>query len=357
MKEIEIPTQRLYNQRISGNRFEKPEQVIDWLGAVQAQDYFGALWAVGMRMRRATDRLVEQAFQEGRILRTHFLRPTWHFVSPKDIRWMLALSAPRVHAVNASMYRMQEITVDVYKLGLKIMVNALRGGQQLTRDELGELFERGGISIDNGIRLAYLVMRAELDGIICSGPRRGKQFTYMLLDERVPEAGILSKDEVLAELASRYFKSRGPASIHDFAKWSGLSVAEARSGLEEVKGLLQHEVVDGQTYWFHGSKPFKKDKSPTVYLLSVYDEYISGYKDRSAIDAGFAPQLFARGNSLQFIIVLDGRITGAFRRTVKKDGVLIETNNFKRLSSSEKHAVATAADRYGKFLGLHAALV
>ncbi len=352
MIDQEIIRQRLKNQRLTSNQLEKPEQVVSWLGAVQAQDYQGALWALGLRLRGSTQLEVELAFQQGRILRTHVLRPTWHFVTPQDIRWLLALTAPRVHKLNDSTYRIQGIDSEVYKRSQKIIVKALQGENQLTRDELASLFESSGIKIDNGLRLAYILMRAELDGIICSGPRRGKQFTYMLLDERAPATKTLTKSEALAELGARYFTSRGPASLKDFAGWSGLSMADARAALEAVNNKLKSEEINGQTYWFPKSRTRGLPKSPFVYLLSIYDEYIMGYKDRTAMDVGFSNQLFAMGNALQYIIVMDGFFVGTWKRTIKKDAVLMELNYFKKLSRPEKLAVVNAADRYGEFLGL-----
>jgi len=352
MIDQEIIRQRLKNQRLTPNQFEKPEQVVAWLGAVQAQDYHGALWALGLRLRGSTQPAVERAFQEGRILRTHVLRPTWHFVAPHDIRWMLALTAPHVHRLNDSIYRIQGIDSEVYKRSRKIIVKALQGENQLTRGELASLFESSGVKIDNGLRLGYILMRAELDGIICSGPRRGKQFTYMLLDERAPASKTLSKPEALAELAARYFTSRGPASLKDFAGWSGLSMADARTALEAVNHKLESEEINGQPCWFPQTRTRELPRSSFVYLLSIYDEYISGYKDRTSMDVGFSRQLFAMGNALQYIIVMDGFFVGTWKRMINKDAVIMQMKYFKKLNQPEKLAVLHAADRYGEFLEL-----
>jgi hypothetical protein len=206
--------------------------------------------------------------------------------------------------------------------------------------------------------MGYIMMHAELDGVVCSGGRRGKQFTYTLLDERAPHAEPLERDAALAELARRYFLSRGPATAHDFAKWSGLTIADARGGLEVVKAQLHHEVVDGRSYWFSTFTPSAKEVSPAAYLLSIYDEYISGYKDRSAIgDARLAAKLIALGNDLTYIIVVDGQIVGTWKRRLRKGAVVIETNNFTQLTIAENRAVAAAADRYGAFLDLPVVLV
>jgi hypothetical protein len=358
MARLDIPRQRLHNQGITPATFTKPRDVVEWLAAVQAQDYAGAKWALGLRLQGATDDEVDHAFAEGAILRTHLLRPTWHFVTPADIRWLLALTAPRVHAVNASMYRKLELDNTTFKRSHAALAKALQGGRQLTREELRGVLHKAGIATDSGLRLGYILMHAELDGIVCSGARRGKQFTYALLDERAPHAKMLEREEALAELARRYFLSRGPATVQDFAKWSGLTITDARHGLEAVKAQLRQEVVDGQSYWFSTSRPSARAVSPSAYLLSVYDEYISGYQDRSAIvDPRHAARLWAMGNALSYIIVVDGQVVGTWKRTLRKGTVMIETNIFKRLTKAEKRAVAVAADRYGAFLELPVELV
>ncbi len=356
MTRRDIARQRLRNQRITGPIRGTPADVVGWLGAVQAQDYAGAKWALGLRLRGATDADVERAFNDGAILRTHLLRPTWHFVTPADIRWMLALTTPRVHAVNGTRYRQLELGSATFERSNDALARALEGGEHLTRDELRVVLRRAGIETDAEQRMAYLMMRAELDGIVCSGPRRGRQFTYALLDERAPRARTLPREEALAELARRYFTSRGPATVRDFAKWSGLTLADARTGLEVVKARLRHEVVDGRTYWL-ASRRSRAAVSPAAHLLSIYDEFVSGYKDRSAmIDEGHAERLSGMGNALAYIVVVDGRIVGTWRRALRKDSVVIEIAPFAPLTRAQNRAVAAAADRYASFLSRSAIL-
>ena len=356
MTDSEIAQARLRNQRISGDPVDSPGQVAQWLVAVQAQDYAGAQWALGLRLPPgsvAAD--VDRALAEGTILRTHVLRPTWHFVAPADIRWLLALTAPRVHAVNGTIYRQQGLDGATLARGHRALAAALEGGRQLTRDELRDALERDGVAIGSGLRLAYIIMSAELDGVICSGARRDKQFTYALLDDRAPDAKILAREDALAELAGRYFRSRGPATVQDLAKWSGLTVADARRGLEAVEMQLENVRVGDQVYWFPPPGAALTPTSPSAHLLSIYDEYVSGYKDHSAIGGDeVGTRLMALGNALRFIIVIDGRIAGTWRRTLKKGAVVIETNLFRPLTEDERHAVALAADRYAAFLGLPA---
>ena len=349
---LDIAHQRLRNQHIARATFKKPGDVVGWLGAVQAQDYAGAKWALGLRLKGVSEDVVDRAFADGSILRTHLMRPTWHFVAPGDIHWLLALTAPRVHVANAFMYRSLELDSAIFKRSDAALAKALRGGRQLTREELRRALEKAGIAAGDGVRLAYLVMHAELEGVVCSGARRGKQFTYALLDERVPHPRNLGREAALAELAGRYFTSRGPATVHDFAKWSGLTLSDARRGLEAVSSDLRQEAVDGRAYWLsRSSSATRKETSPTAHLLSIYDEYISGYKDRSAIGtATVGARLTALGNALTAVVVLDSQIVGTWSRTLGKDAVAIEANLFARLTKAEHRAVAAAAQRYGDFL-------
>jgi hypothetical protein len=356
MASLDIPRLRLSNQRLSRPTLAKPGDVVGWLCAVQAQDYAGAKWAVGSRMRAATDADVERAFNAGAILRTHVLRPTWHFVLPADIRWLLALTAPRVKAGLASRHRQLGLDPKTLKRSNAAVERALRDGAQLTRDELREVLTRAGIEAD-GVRMAHIMGGAELDGIVCSGARRGKQFTYALLDAQAPAGPTLTRGEALSTLARRYFASRGPATVHDFAKWSGLTVADARTGLDEVKLELSHDAFEGQTYWFPTASRPGRAASATAHLLSIYDEYISGYKDRSAIVASnHARKLWPMGNAVTYCIVLDGQIVGTWRRRLEAKRVTVEPRFFERPTGAAKQAVATAAQRYGDFLGLPVAL-
>ncbi|SRR5216683_339098 len=354
MTNLDIAHQRLHNQLITRRTFEKPGDVVEWLGAVQAQDYAAAKWAVGLRLQGTTDDDIEQAFTRGAILRTHLMRPTWHFVSPADIRWILALTAPRVNAVNAYYYRKLALDDAVFMHSNAMLAKALQGGKQLTRPELTSVLQQVGIATDDLQRFTYIMMRAELDGIVCSGARRGKQFTYALLDERAPQARTLDRDEALAEFARRYFTSHGPATLQDFVWWSGLTVADARASLEMVTSQLMHEVVDGQTYWFSMSTPSAKDLSQAAYLLPNYDEYIVGYTDRSAVfDASHTKKLDPRGNVLfNHTIVMDGRVVGTWKRTIKKDAVMITPSLLTPLNDAETRAFAAAANHYGAFLDM-----
>jgi hypothetical protein len=345
---------RLRNQWIDAPARGDAAVVVERLVAVQSQDYAGAKWALGLRLRGSTEAQIESAFNAGNILRTHVLRPTWHFVLPQDIRWLLELTGPRVQAANAGMYRKAGLDAAAFRKADAVFLKALDGRQYLTREELRGALQRAGIGTEGEFRFTYVLMHAELEGLICSGPRRGKQFTYGLLEERAPGARKRSRDRALAELTRRYFISRGPATAHDFAKWSGLTVADARQGLEGVRRWLQRESFEGQEYWF--GEPTKASRlAAPAHLLSVYDEYFSSYRGHGAIAANeISRRLQALGNALTGIIVMDGTAAGTWKRILTKDAPVFKLDPFRRLARHERQAITEAAERYARFHGMQA---
>jgi len=353
MPRLDICQQRLANQHLIKQTLDKPSELVRVLGAVQAQDYAAAKWGVAQRVRNSTDVTVEKEITEGAILRTHVLRPTWHFVAPADIRWMLALTAPRVRAILAHYDR--DLGVDKAELrrSRTVLTRALQGGRQLTRAELSTALQRARIRTENTQRLARLIMHAELDGLICSGARRGKQFTYALLEERVPQAKALERDAALFELAKRYFSTRGPATVEDFAWWSGLTKADARTGVHAAESELEHEIIDGRGYWFPAPTS-RKTKSPVARLLPNYDEYFIGLKDRSAMlstlrTSGLEARMSFLGGHL---ITINGQAVGGWRRTSRRQTTIVELKLLTKLGDAEHRAVAVELRRFAEFLGL-----
>lgn len=349
----EIPYERLLRQRIAGEGLEHAADVVRWMGAVQAQDYAAAKWAVGLRTRLCTDAEIEEAFANGEILRTHVMRPTWHFVAPEDIRWMQALTSARVNALMAYQYRRLELDAAVFKRSTSALVKALRDGKQLTRAELGSALAEAGIH-GNGLRLAHIVAHAELGAIVCSGGRRGKQFTYALVDERAPKAKNLKRDEALGKLTERYFISHGPATLRDYAWWSGLSAADVKAGLDMVKSRLVREVIDGRDYWMTASAPAARLRPGAVHLLGNYDEYVVGYTDREAVfNDSHATHLDARHNPLfNHTVVSGGWIAGTWKRTVARDSLSLEVKLFAEPKKAEVRALQSAVKRLARFMGL-----
>ncbi|HEY8459727.1 MAG TPA: winged helix DNA-binding domain-containing protein [Blastocatellia bacterium] len=343
---------RLRNQNIAGATFERPGEVVAWLGAVQAQDYLGALWAVGLRMRNAVEADVERALADRTIIRSWPMRGTLHFVAAADIRWMLELLTPRIVANNARrLLRDFDLDENAFARSKDLIARALEGGRQLARNDMYKALETGGVPT-GGQRGPHILWRLAQDGFICFGAREGKQHTFALLDEWAPKAKRMSRDESLAELARRYFTSHGPATLQDFVWWSGLTTADARAGLEMAKRELTHESVNGQIYWLAPSPPVTKDSSPAAHLLPAFDEYLVAYKDRSAaLDPAYTKQVNPGNGLLAPAIVVDGQIVGTWKRTLKKDALVISPSPFTKLTRAETRAFAEAANRYGKFLG------
>ena len=353
----ELLSARLHNQQLTDSRSRTPADVVSWLCAMQAQDYPAAKWGIGLRARGCQDADVELAFNDGLILRTHVLRPTWHFVTPADIRWMLALSAPRLHAVNAYYYEQAGLDAKIFAKSCAIIHRVLEGGITLTRAEIADHLTAHKIPA-HGLKLAYLVMHAELEGVICSGPRRGKQFTYALLDERAPKTRPKERDEALAELAKRYFASHGPATVRDFAWWSGLTMKDANKAIDSVRPTLESSSIDGATLWSAEDGHGKGSKTVVAMLLPNYDEYLIAYRDRGAfVDQSRAANVVARsGGAFANHLILDGRLAGGWSRTIGGNSVKIEVAPYKKLTPAQSRAVANAADCYGEFLGLPATL-
>jgi hypothetical protein len=348
---MDIARQRLNRSFLINRPFTTGRDVVRALGAVQAQDYDGAKWALSQRTSGLTDDAIEREFASGAILRTHVLRPTWHFVDPADIRWMLALTAPRVMQAMASYDRKLELDAKVYRRSHAALLKALRDGAHLTRTELKVVLSKAKVGTLGVQRTAHLMMRAELESVICSGPRRGKQFTYALLDERVPPAAPLQRDEALLELTRRYFRGRSPATARDFGWWSGLAMADVRRGIDLARDKLEPVTIDDETYWI-GGEPASRPK-PTAHLLPNYDEFFIGYRDRSASGVRLdSVKAVTGGNALiANVITMDGQLVGGWRRTLGTDRIRLDLNVLTRLSAAEQKRFVAEVRRYESFAG------
>jgi len=349
----DIAHQRLHNQHIAQPTFNTPAEVVGWLGAIQAQDYLGALWTIGLRMNQATEAAIEQAVADRTIIRTWPMRGTLHFVAPEDARWMLNLLTPPVIARTAPRHRQLELDQAVFARSKGLFVKALQGGKQLTREDMYAVLERGKIS-SVGQRGYHILVQLAQEGLICWGPRSDKQQTFVLLDEWIPQSCQLDRDEALAAVATRYFTGHGPATLPDFMWWTGLKAADARTALDLAAGQLAQASVDGKSYWMAQDTPALHNPAPSVYLLPGFDEYMLGYTDRSAALAPQdAPKIHPGGNGVfSPTIVVDGRVVGSWKRTVKKRAVTVEFTPFRPFTAPEQDVIAEAAGRYGDFLGL-----
>ena len=341
---------RLQSQRLATTTFTDPADVVRWHGAVQAQDYLGALWAVGLRSRGATEQSVEQALASRAFVRTWPMRGTLHFVAVADVRWMLALLASRVAAATAPMLA-RRFGLDARVVGRagEIAGRALEGGRRLTRDGLYREWDRARISSRG--RGPHLLCRLAQDGVLCFGLREGKQQTFVLLDDWVPAAPPLARDEALARLARRYLASHGPATAHDLAWWSGLTVGDATRAIHAVRGELESVEMEGRLYWRPASTS-AAGRVSRAFLLPAWDEYTVAYRDRSHLLAAVHARRAERMGLLSPVVVVNGRVVGRWTRTLGQERVAFTWELFAEFPPAARRSVAAAARHYAAFLGL-----
>ncbi len=354
---IDITRARMRSQCLTDDLPATLEEVVRRLGAVQCQDFGPGKWSIAQRTDHITQAEMDQACAAGTILRTHVLRPTWHFVLPADIRWMLELTAPRIHALNASYYQNQDLDSALLERCTAALAGALEHGHHLTRAEIGGVLERAGIHTDP-LRLGTILMNAELNGIVCSGAPRGKQQTYALLEERASGARRLSREEALAELTFRYFAGHGPATVKDLRWWSSLTLTEIAQGLAMVASQLEHEVIDGMTYWFAPSALDAAPLSPAVHLVQGFDEYIVGYgESKYLLDVSGVARSLARPRGIYtHSVILDGQVAGQWKASSKKHAVAVDVALFTPLEDHQTPGLRAAVQRYEEYLGLPATL-
>lgn len=353
---LDVVRRRLVTQRLAGDRFASVADAVGWLGAMQAQEFAEVKWSLAERIGGCTDADVETAFARGDIVRTHALRPTWHLLAREDARWILRLTRPRVHALNAYWYRQADLDAGVFSRADHVLRRRLTGAEPRTRTELAGDLAREGI-VAQGPRLAYILMHAELEELICNGPRRGRQHTYALFDDRVPSTDLddRSRESAFAEFVWRYFRSHGPATVRDFTTWSSLPVAETRATLAQMDDRLEALVDDDGTAWYSARSP--DDAEPPddgiggAFLLPMYDETIVAYQDLRVVLAHPVGRA-----ALERAIVIDGRTVGTWKRTLTRQSVVVEAALFGELTEPQSTALRDAVERFGRFLGLDARL-
>lgn len=348
----DIANLRLANQQISGGGFDAPKHLAAWMGAMQAQDYQAVKWAFGLRIPGSTVSTVEKVIDNGEIIRTHVLRPTWHFVSPDDLHWMLALSAPRIKP--SLKYRQDYLGLTPLMLSdSNAIIAETVKGKHLGREEIAESLRSGGIELRNGEagnnRLSHILLWAELSGIICSGRSAGNTQTYALISERISGEKKYLKEESLGRLAIKYFSSHGPATLKDFAWWSGLTSPEIKVALEKAGSRLENAEVNSVKYWF------AKDRKPneevnSAWLLPAFDEFIIGYTDRSAvISLADHKKAVSQNGIFRPVIILNNQVAGLWKTTRSKNRIVIGLNLFKAAGKSQRNAIGVAAEAYSRF--------
>lgn len=311
---------RLLSQQLAAPQFKEPAEVVSWFGAIQAQDYRAMRWAVAMRTGKPSYKAFKAAFDEGRILRAHLLRGTWQLVSSGDYHWLRALCHDKGTAVldgwtkslgfNYSGKEKERI--------LTIIEDTVASRGEVTEDIIGEALVEGGIPKEKLLYNHQLRM-AELEGIVCSGSL-GPRNTYRLVRDRIPVSSPVSREESLALLARKYFRSHGPATLEDFVWWSGLNSGDCRQGIASLGDELRPERWKGRDFYIYGEARTKGVRSGTVLLLPAYDEYLIGYKSRDIVlhpdKAHHAHNNFGIFKS---VVAWNGKVVGNWKPS-SKDG-------------------------------------
>jgi hypothetical protein len=345
----DIAQLRLVSQRLLNTPNAAATEVVEWMGAMQAQDYAGAKWSLGMRAPGTTEANIEQAIASGEIIRTWPMRGTLHFVPSKDAAWMLQATTPRIIAMAAGRHRQLGLNDEILQQGAAILVETLASETPVVRKDLLDALQKRGIDTKEQ-RGYHIIWWAAQHGLLSVGPLHGKQPTFTTL--AAPKGVLPTIQQSLRMLAERYFQSHGPATLKDFAWWSGLKIVDARAALSEISDSLDSVVVDGAEYWYR--RGLKATSQPSVLLLPGFDEYLLGYTDRSAALAAEHSEKIVPGKNGMFMptIVVDGRVVGTWKRTITAQSVRIKCTSFAPLSTNRHAELVHAAQRYGAYLGL-----
>jgi hypothetical protein len=342
---------RFRNQQLSDSKFNSVNDIAYWMGAMQAQDFNMSKWAFGIRLNDPKISAVNNAIDSGEIIRSHLLRPTWHYVSAADIYWILELTAPRIKSTLKSRDKQLGLTEDVFRKSNSVILKSLRDNNHLTRHEIVSNLVTANIAVDDN-RASHLLYRAETEGIICSGKLKDLKQTYTLLQEWVPHKKTLYRDEALKELALRYFTSHGPATLQDFNWWSGFTIKDSRLALESVKSDLCSDIIDNNTYWFACNTVSSEVNTGEVFLLPAFDEYIISYRDRTASLRLVNHKKAVSNNGIFYpVIVRNGQVIGTWKHSLKKDLVNFETNIFENNGFEMDAKSLKAFDNFAAFLG------
>jgi hypothetical protein len=347
----EIVSRRLAAQWVSNGEERDPAAVVSWLCAMQAQDYLGALWAIGLRARGAGEADVEQAIRDRRIVRTWPMRGTLHFVAAEDARWMTELLAPR--RVSAAKGRLGGLGIDrtVLARARKVLAQHLEGGRMLTRPAAFQALERGKVST-SGQRGIHIFWCLAQECFLCFGPREGKQHTVVLFEEWLQGARGLAREEALGELASRYFRGHGPATLRDLARWGGLPLADARLAVTLADRRIESEKLGGETHWFVEAPKSEAEPDGGTHAMPAFDELLVGYEDRSAhLDAAGEKRVITGGLFKPFVMQR-GRVLGIWSRRFERKTVVCEMQPFGALPRASVAAATRAFERYASFVGM-----
>ena len=324
----EISNIRIRSQGIGSAEFKSASDILARMGAMQGQDFSMAKWALGVRMADSTNEEIEASFNSGDIIRTHLMRPTWHLVSAQDVHWILELTSPRIKSSLGPREKDLELSEPLFRRSNRIIEKLISGGPCFTREDFTREFKKAKIDT-GGNRLSHLLLRAELDGILCSGPIKDKKLTFASLNSRAPDRKIFTREESLAELTKRYFQSRFPGTLHDFAWWSGLSQKDAKTGMESIRSSFITETIGSKEYMFPDSFRTTRSVGNVVHLLPAYDEFLISYRDRSASISGNTGHSTISSNGIFYpVVVVNGQVAGVWKQVIQKDKVTIDIDLF-----------------------------
>jgi Winged helix DNA-binding domain len=345
MTRIEIQDYRLFNQNISDSVFSSPQDLVHWLVGIQSQDYMNAKWSIGVRVPEIKDDIIEASILNNSIIRTWLLRGTIHFIEKSDINWLLKLLAAGLLHSGKSRNKQLGLDEKILKFSLKLLDSILKDGNAHTREEIKNGFSIKGMEID-GILLSHILQYSALNGQTCFGPKHGSHFTYKLFNYTTDNRQLLTREEALYELAFRYFRSYGPATIHDFTWWSGLSAKDARNALENVKSKLICDVFKENQYWMMSNSLIKL-RQKTVYLLPAFDSYLLAYRNRSIyLDDINNSKVISENGVFRPIIVYNGKIIGIWKRTFKKEQLTIDATIFISMNNVVKKGILECAEQF-----------
>jgi hypothetical protein len=349
MTQKDLVNLRLANQQISSGRFTSPGDLAGWMGAMQAQDFRMVRWAFGLRLNGFDIAGINKAINNAKIIRTHLLRPTWHFVSAEDLQWILEISAPRIKSSLKYRQDFLGLTPEILSETNAIISEVLKG-KSLAREKIKKELNEGGIVTDNN-SLSHILFWAELSGIICSGEILDDKQTYTLIHERIPRTKHYERKEALGILALKYFKSHGPATLKDFGWWSGLTAADMKISLEMAGDELESIEIDSARYWLgRGQQP--GDPPLQAWLIPAFDEIIISYTDRSAIISGDSHSKAVSSNGIfRPVVIIENQVAGLWRTVKSKKGIIVEISSFRSLNRSDKILINNAAESYSNFTG------
>jgi hypothetical protein len=344
---------RQLTQQLTAHSFREPDRLLSWFGAIQAQDFNGSKWAMGIRLPGLTDQEAERAISDGQIIRTWGLRGTLHFYARKDIHWVRKLVYPRIRNLQASQFRRMGIDESFLRKSYQVLERTMAGRIPASRSELRQALEKKKIP-SGDMRLNFVLWKAAIEGLICLGPRRGKEFTYVLLEDWAPSQDLMPRDQSLGELAKRYFCSHGPATVQDFAWWSGLSLSEIDTGLALSGNHLQKKEFGGSCFWMPRNLPGSESSGGSVFLLPCFDEYIIGYRDRSIMlrSEAIHQRVISRNGIFNPSILIRGMVAGTWKQHVKQKSLFIDQRFPGGLKKSWKRPLEMAGKQLGAFLCL-----